>query len=119
MDRDSKGRGAKMFGESNGAARLRGEARSMAKAAWLDKSITAEEAAKIAGLTVRGMYRSFGPRGRRVGTMNHRAKLSEKNIAEIRRLLDAGNSVASVARLFNVAWPQIKRIKTGEGWRNA
>jgi len=45
------------------------------------------------------------------------AKLSEKNVTRIKRLLKQGMPLKPIAEKFKVSDMQIHRIKTGENWR--
>ena len=52
----------------------------------------------------------------RTGPKNSRAKLSESNVLELRRMCADGATVASAARRFGVGWTQAKRVVDGENW---
>lgn len=56
--------------------------------------------------------------GKARGERNHTAKLRDADIPVIRERLIVGETVAEIARTYGVAWPQINRIKTGEGWKH-
>lgn len=53
-------------------------------------------------------------RGTFAGERNGRAKLTEEEVAEIRR---RPGSIRSLAREFGVSDAQISRIRTGKAWR--
>lgn len=118
-DRNQKGRTASPpLGDENWSTKLIGILRISAKKDWLDSTQTGSEVAKKYGMTVEGMAKAFGPRGRPKGERNPTAKLTSADVKKIRESLDNNESIASIARDFGVAWPQIKRIKTGDGWKN-
>jgi hypothetical protein len=52
------------------------------------------------------------------GSSNGRAKLTEKDIPIIRRLLAEGKPQREIAKDFGVAQPQIKNIANGTRWRH-
>ena len=49
-------------------------------------------------------------------TIRHRAKLTEDQVREIRRLLKAGHSPGGIARRFDVFRTTIRDIATGRTW---
>ena len=51
------------------------------------------------------------------GESQHLSKLDREKVARIRRLLDAGNTHASIARQFDVSRPAIGMIARGVTWR--
>lgn len=116
-DRSQKGRAARPpQGDKNWAAKLIGSTRTEAKSDWLNSSLIGQEVAKKFGMSAEGMTKAFGPRGRPKGENNQTAKLTSDDVKKIRERLAEKETIASIARDFGVAWPQIKRIKTGEGW---
>ena len=54
---------------------------------------------------------------RELGTFGH-SKLEVKDVKIIKKLLQEGNTLKSIAVKFNVSDMQIHRIKTGENWRH-
>lgn len=50
------------------------------------------------------------------GINNPRAKLTEDNVREIRKLLADGEKMAVVAKRFNVVESCIGKIKRGDAW---
>lgn len=57
--------------------------------------------------------------GRRpVGSRAYRAKLSERDVVEILRLLDQGETQAGLARRLGVSRTLIRKIAAGECWRH-
>lgn len=50
------------------------------------------------------------------GSKNHRAKLNEKDVGEIKKLIAAGKSLASIARDFAVCPATVGHIKSGSSW---
>lgn len=50
------------------------------------------------------------------GTNHHMAKLTDDDVREIRRRLEAGESIRSIADEFGVWENAVRRIKNGEGW---
>lgn len=57
--------------------------------------------------------RGSGPKGDK----NASAKLCEADIVEIRKLFSQGNSRASIARQFKVAWHSINKVLNGKRWK--
>jgi group I intron endonuclease len=51
------------------------------------------------------------------GEKNSRAKLSEKDVNEIRRLITSGIKQKTIADLFEVKEPTITKIKNGDRWK--
>lgn len=51
------------------------------------------------------------------GGAAHWAKLTEKDIPDIRRRIELGDSLASIGRLYGVDHSAIRAIKTGRSWR--
>lgn len=52
-----------------------------------------------------------------VGSQNASAKLSEKEVSEIRSLIGRGISQPKIAEMFSVSQTLISRIKLGKAWR--
>jgi len=50
------------------------------------------------------------------GICNGRAKLSELDIPEIKKLKNEGMEIASIARKFGVGWTTISHVLKGESW---
>lgn len=118
-DRDKKGRGARLVAEENPATKLCGPVRVAALEEWFGGKGSAKDIAAQFGMSVEGLHKAFGPRGRKAGEQNHKAKLTREAVGEIRSLLDAGQSISPIARKFGVSWGQIKNIKTRKGWKDA
>ena len=59
-----------------------------------------------------------GRSARVAGEANPNAKLTEANVANIRRALADGDTVASLARAFGVSRPTISYIRDGKTWRS-
>lgn len=56
---------------------------------------------------------------RSVGADNPKAKLTEENVREIRRLLAEGKlSQEKIGKIYGVEQTQISVIKRGKGWRH-
>lgn len=64
--------------------------------------------------------RDMVERGRRkgkcLGEENGRAKLTPEKAAEIRARHASGESINALSAAFGVAWPQVKKVVTGERW---
>lgn len=52
------------------------------------------------------------------GEQCHSAKLSAHDVIGIRERLRSGETVASLARAFDVSWPSIDAIKRGRAWKH-
>lgn len=52
------------------------------------------------------------------GENNNRAKLSESQVYEIKKLYDEGDTIAHISRIFSVNWGTIDRIIKGRGWQH-
>jgi hypothetical protein len=52
------------------------------------------------------------------GEKNPMAKLTEENVREIRKMIDAGIKVSEIAKKFNVTTSNIYCIKIGKTWKN-
>jgi hypothetical protein len=52
------------------------------------------------------------------GSKNGRAKLTEKDIPKIRKMLAAGITQTAIAKLYRVNQTQISLIALGKGWRH-
>lgn len=57
-----------------------------------------------------------GEPGGYVGSANGRAKLNEEQVQEIKRLLQQGSRIISLAKKYNVHVNTIQRIKSGKRW---
>ena len=60
----------------------------------------------------------FNTIGRSRGSAHRWAKIDENDVCEIRRRLLAGESMAQIARDFNVTRSAIYKIKCGKTWAN-
>jgi len=115
-DRAKKGRSAILVGERNPAAKLTDMDRARLVAEYINGSVPLNHLAKRYGISMSRIFKLTSKRRGRSGINNGRAKLTVKQVREIRLLIKNGESVAAVAHRYGVAWPQVKRIKTGEGW---
>ena len=69
--------------------------------------------------TLADNIRDRDSRGRGIrGTKQHKAKLTEKDVIEIRYLLSLKNSQASIAELFKVSQSVVCEINTGRTWKH-
>ena len=50
------------------------------------------------------------------GSSNHNAKLSDDDIVEIRRLIDAGEFNTTIGKMFGVNHSTISNIRRGKSW---
>lgn len=55
---------------------------------------------------------------RRVGENNHLSKLTEEQVIEIRRKLDSGQSMNSIAKEYGVVRLTIRQIKLRLTWKH-
>jgi len=51
-----------------------------------------------------------------IGSKNGQSKLTEDAVRVIRRMRARGNTIAYIARQFNVDWGTIKHVCTGKHW---
>lgn len=65
---------------------------------------------------LKGRTSRVGNKGNCKGEKNNRAKLTEKDVLYIKKLLESGNSCKMVANLFNVNSSTIERIKNNKRW---
>lgn len=56
-------------------------------------------------------------RGQHTGVLNGRARLNDKDVADIRRQIANGCTTAEIARAYNVGWSTIHNIKQGNTWK--
>lgn len=119
QDRDAKGRHPPCRGDRNGASKLVGPEREAAITEFLASPGRGAAVAAKYGLTYFGLRKAAGAGcGRAAGDANKKAKLNDAKVLAIRAELLDGKSIAEIARQYGVAWPQIKRIKTGKGWKH-
>ena len=55
---------------------------------------------------------------RRPGESNPMAKLTERDVQEIKKLLDTGLTTTRVAQMFNVSRKTVANIKNGKSWKH-
>lgn len=61
----------------------------------------------------RGSYN----KGQHARELNGRAKITDNDVIEIRRLLNEGWKIADIARKFNIGWSTVQHIKLGDTWK--
>lgn len=117
-DRANKGRSFRPIGELNSQIKMIGSRRTEALREFRISLETVDVVAKKHGVSTAWFYKQDVRRGKAKGERNCTAKLTNKDIGDIRSLFLNGRSVASIARQYNVAWPTIDRIKKGKGWKH-
>lgn len=60
----------------------------------------------------------YGTRNKRLGEILRKrmAKVTEREVIEIRGLIEKGMRMTKVAEMFGLSYSQIRRIKTGQNW---
>jgi len=103
---------------------LRGKAKTPEhrKNLWRNRQVTEEFRATMAANGRKAAGRSFSPEHKRkkaeaqTGSKNHRAKIDERQVAELKRRLAAGEKGRTLAREFNVHESIVSEIKSGKIW---
>ena len=65
----------------------------------------------------KGIFKAWGQRLKGAG--NHKAKLTEEQVAEIRKMIACGIRVVDISKKFGVGWVTISDIKQGITWRDS